>query len=309
MQSSTQERRIDAEQRERASIQDQISSTTIDFIAPLVARASRKPVPRDGDYEHDGLIFCGKCHSPRQKRIVWNDGNVDIDQLVTIMCKCDIENERIEQEREKLDKFRITLETMRRTIGADATYFGGTFADDEAPNSPISRTCRRYVKRWPEMKKDNMGILLYGSKGTGKSFYASCIANALAERMISTGIVTTSRLMGALQSKWDHEDVMTALCRFQLLVLDDLGAERDTSYGSEQIYNVIDARYRSKRPTIVTTNFDLADMKQETDLWRSRIYDRIAEMCPIAIRMDGESRRSGIADERRRRARELLRGE
>lgn len=297
------------EQREQENTQDQTSLTMTDLMSQIVARASRRPAPRDGDYEKDGLIHCGKCHAPRQKRIVWTDDDgKECAQVVSIMCQCDIEAERSEKERDREDKFRASLASMRKHIGADDTFFGSRFEDDTDQTSPISRTCRRYVDHWPEMERDNMGILLYGSKGTGKSFYASCIANALAEQKITTGFVTTSRLMGALQGQWDQETVMRALCRFRLLVLDDLGAERDTSYGSEQIYNVIDARYRAKRPTIVTTNFDLSDMKREQDLWRSRIYDRITEMCPIAIRMDGDSRRSGIADERKRKARELLRG-
>jgi len=108
-------------------------------------------------------------------------------------------------------------------------------------------------------------------------------------------------------SAWDKSEALDAISRVPMLVLDDLGAERDTSYSAELMYTVINTRYNAQKPTIVTTNLDLAEMQSEEDMWRARIYDRVIEMCPITIRMQGESRRAGIADERKRKARELLR--
>ena len=47
----------------------------------------------------------------------------------------------------------------------------------------------------------------------------------------------------------------------------------------EQVFNVIDSRYRSKLPLIVTTNMTLEELKNPQDLTRSRIYDRIGTVC------------------------------
>ena len=53
-------------------------------------------------------------------------------------------------------------------------------------------------------------------------------------------------------------EYISRLCRYPLLILDDFGMERGTEYGLEQVFNVIDSRYRSRKPLIVTTNLTLA---------------------------------------------------
>ena len=62
-------------------------------------------------------------------------------------------------------------------------------------------------------------------------------------------------------------------------IIDDLGVERSTEYAMEQMFFVIDSRYRSRRPMIITTNLKLAELKNPPDLAHARIYDRILERC------------------------------
>ena len=64
-----------------------------------------------------------------------------------------------------------------------------------------------------------------------------------------------------------------------LLIIDDFGMERGTEYGLEQVYNVIDSRYRSGKPLIVTTNLILDELQHPQDTPHARIYDRLLEMC------------------------------
>jgi len=82
--------------------------------------------------------------------------------------------------------------------------------------------------------------------------------------------------------------------------------ERDTSYSTEQVYNVIDTRSRSGMPLIITTNLSMDDLKNPPSLGHARIYDRVLEMCPIRLKLVGESRRTTIANERRDKAKKLL---
>ncbi len=264
---------------------------------------------KDGDYIRDGILYCGECHEAKQAWIDWlpdADGNQQ-KKLVPVMCRCAIEEEQREKRRLAEERYTEAQRHFDLAIqGPMRTLYTASFADDTAPDTPIARTCRSYVDDWDEMKRGNYGILFFGSKGTGKSFYASCIINALRDQKVIACMTSTANLMSVL-SAWDKSETMDAISRVPILVLDDLGAERDTSYSAELLYNVINTRYASQKPTIVTTNIDLADMQSEEDLWRARIYDRVIEMCPITIRMQGESRRAGIADERKRKARELLR--
>ena len=269
--------------------------------------ASIPPVHAAEDFEKDGILHCGKCGEPKQAWIDWfpdENGNRE-KRLVRIMCRCDMEQEALEKDRIAQTDFDDAMRKVRLALHTQRDDVRWRFDQDSEPGNPIARTCRKYVQEWDAMKKDNMGILFYGSKGSGKTFYASCIYNALKEKRVLVGFTSAPNLMNIL-SQWDKTEIFEALKRAHLLVIDDLGAERGSDYSSEQIYAVIDARYKTGKPTIVTTNIDFEDMKRDENMMRSRIYDRVIEMCPIAIPMTGQSRRGAIADARKLKARELL---
>ena len=69
------------------------------------------------------------------------------------------------------------------------------------------------------------------------------------------------------------------MCIRDRLIIDDLGAERSTDYALEKVYNIVDSRYRAKKPLILTTNLSMDEMKDTADLRYGRIYDRIFELC------------------------------
>lgn len=277
--------------------------------ALLESLANRPSMKRTGDFEKDGILHCGQCGEPRQAWVDWipdKDGNVE-KRLVYVQCQCDALREAEEKERRKQENFDASMRIMGEVLQTERGSVQWDFSHDDSPTSPASRTCRRYIEDWEDMKRQNLGILIYGSKGNGKSFYASCVYNELVKKRVLCGFTSTANLMNIL-SKWDKTEIIEAIKRAQLLVLDDLGAERETSYSAELMYYVIDERYKTGLPTIVTTNYALSNMEQEEDLTRARIYDRIIEMCPITLKMEGPSRRSGIADERKRLAREIMFG-
>lgn len=269
--------------------------------------ADIKPEHKAEDFARDGILYCGACGKPKQAWIDWfpdKDGNPQ-KNLVRIMCECDISREAEEKARKEQEDFDDRMRSIRLALHTMRDDVRWRFEMDTDPGNPIAKTCRKYVDEWDEMKKENIGIIFYGTKGSGKTFYASCIYNALKERRVLVGFVSAPMLMSIL-GKWDKTEILDAITRCQMLVIDDLGAERDSSYSAELMYSAIDTRYKAGKPTIITTNFDIEDMKSEEDLWRSRIYDRVMEMCPIPLKMQGDSRRLTIADERKRIAKELL---
>ena len=90
-----------------------------------------------------------------------------------------------------------------------------------------------------------------------------------------------------------------------LLILDDLGVERNTSYGKECVFDVVNRRLLSGKSMIITTNITLSAMQKATDLDDRRIYDRILEVC-VPILFNGENFRKGNAAENLKKAAELL---
>lgn len=123
--------------------------------------------------------------------------------------------------------------------------------------------------------------------------------------MINLSTVLNS--MGGFQSE-EKNAYISDLMRYPLLILDDFGMERQTEYALEQVFNVIDARYRSGKPLIITTNLSLTELNTPKSLEHKRIYDRIKEMCqPVNFGSNG--RRTERAQAKMRVAAELLRGD
>lgn len=92
---------------------------------------------------------------------------------------------------------------------------------------------------------------------------------------------------------------------YELLIIDDLGVERNSEYALENIFSVIDWRYRSGKPLIITTNLPLAQLKQEIKIEKKRIYDRILERC-IPVKIDGVSRRETMVNDNMQTMKNIL---
>ena len=148
--------------------------------------------------------------------------------------------------------------------------------------------------------------LLWGGVGTGKSYFAGCIANALMEQEVAVRMTNFALILNDLTASHEgRNEYIARLCRAPLLILDDFGMERGTEYGLEQVYNVIDSRYRSRKPLIVTTNISLQDLQHPQDTAHARIYDRLLEMC-APIRFSGENFRKATAQDKLERLKNLM---
>ena len=188
---------------------------------------------------------------------------------------------------------------------SDTEMCNWTFANDNGRN-PQMKHAHRYVDKWAEVRTKNIGLLLWGGVGTGKSFFAGCIANALMEQEVSVRMTNFASILNDLSNSFSgRNDMVDRLCSYPLLIIDDFGIERGTEYALEQVYNIIDARYRSKKPLIVTTNLTLTDLKNPQDVAHARIYDRLRSMCsPICFA--GENLRQQAAAQKTANMRALM---
>ena len=200
---------------------------------------------------------------------------------------------------------RQTVADLKRRGFTDYAMQEWTFANDNGKCQQMKHA-HFYVEHWEIMRTENIGYLLWGGVGTGKSYFAGCIANALMEQEIAVRMTNFALILNDLTASFeDRNEYITHLCRAPLLILDDFGMERGTEYGLEQVYSVIDSRYRSRKPLIVTTNIPLQDLQHPQDTAHARIYDRLLEMC-APIRFSSENFRRAPAQDKLARLKNLM---
>lgn len=252
----------------------------------------------------DGLIHCKRCGEPRQVVLPAMLGRPFL--LPSCLCSC---QQKAERECQEKDEQRQRMERIRRRrvrgLQAQCLY-DYTFANDNGSN-PMMGKARAYVEHWQQVLSDNAGLLLFGDVGTGKSFFAGCIANALLDMDVPVLMTNFPNLLNRLTGVFGEERcaVISELDDYDLLILDDLGVERNTAFAMEQMFQIVDGRYRCHKPLIVTTNLTLQEMKNPIDLAHEQIYDRILERC-APILFDGRSFRAEIADAMRSTAKALV---
>lgn len=261
---------------------------------------------KNNDFQDEnGIWHCGKCGKPKQKRI-------DAELFhKTVWCLCDCEAKKLadEKRRQEYEEEMRRVQRLKDASMMDDKYRKASFSSYmvREENKKAFQTARAYVRDFQTMIKDghpktgekNIGLVFYGKVGTGKSYTAACIANALMEMKVSVIMTSFVKILQDIQSREDEANYISVLNGCKLLIIDDLGAERNTDYALEKVYNVIDSRARADKPMILTTNLSFDEMMRNPDIRYRRIYDRIFETC-IPVEMPGNSFRIMRAAQRQK---------
>ncbi|AZV59032.1 ATP-binding protein [Clostridium sp. AWRP] len=213
--------------------------------------------------------------------------------VVPRMCKCKRkeleESKKISEAKEK----QIRLERMFNNSLMTKEFKSFTFQnwDRALGNERMYELGVKYVKSFKEkVLKENLGLLIYGNPGNGKTFLSGCIANALIKNFIPVVCVSAIGLIERIKSSFGKygdegvQSILNCLENADLVIIDDMGVENNTDWSRATMYQILDSRYRNKKPLIVTSNLSMNQLKKrydkDCDLGKGRTADRlIHEMC------------------------------
>lgn len=269
----------------------------MDFNKTIDQLSASVPEPVEETYVgEDGLLRCSKCDGKRETLITVPF--IEGERKVRCICDCQKEALEAEEEARRNQEKLQRIERLRRTGFQDGQLVNWTFYNDDGSHPEVMKAARNYVENFKTFKENGKGLLLYGNVGTGKTYVAAAIANALVDKGVPALVTNFARISNKLQESFEGKQAyLDDLNKFDLLVIDDLATERKTEYMQEIIFNVVDARYRSGLPMIITTNLALETLKNPPSVSDNRIFDRILEKC-FPIEVKGKShRRKNVKDE------------
>ena len=257
--------------------------------AELLARMAENVTPdiQEGDYEKNGLLYCGKCNTPKQTIIELGETQIK----PYCMCECAIAQKEQEDKRDRITAIKQQIARNRAVGFSEAELQNFTFAADDKANPKVSEIAQKYVQNFKKFRQEGKGLMLYGGTGTGKTFIAACITNTLLDRGYKCLMTNFPRVINTISGMYEgKQQYIDDLNNYQLLVIDDLAIERQTEYTAEIVQNVIDSRYLSGKPLIVTTNLTYKEFLNPVDIRKQRLYSRLKQMC-LPIEVKGEDRR------------------
>ncbi len=257
------------------------SKFTKDMLQPDLnfQRSVQCPVCQDR-----GIIFDGDvarpCHCMQQKRL---ENRFRHARMAKNLLNCRIENFHINYY-ESNDGSNIHKERATKALNAVIDL----------------------IKAAEENRNYGLGLLLTGAVGSGKTFLAAAIANALIENNKEVLFLVVPDLLDELRSTYNRSadtselDLLDTAREVAFLVLDDLGAHNYTEWTRNRIYSIINYRLNEHLPTIITSNLSLEEMEEYLG---DRTTSRILQMCRVFRLSCEEDIRSQLYQERENRLR------
>lgn len=262
-------------------------------------------------------VPCEYCGKPRYTKGFFLLGDIKWNFCGPERCDCPeavaaYEKEKAEKEaREKAERERAEAEKLRERVrriigesGMSSRFLRRTFETFQITkeNEVAQRTCKAYADTFREKMPDanpdpgRNGLFITGPKGTGKTHLVAAIANQLMQAGTPVICMTMIDLLDRIKQTYatarqygddsTEGDVLNAYKDVPLLIIDDIGKEPATEWAVSKIYAIINARYEAYLPTIITTNYNDAELVRRLtpkdtgdSMTADATVDRLREMC------------------------------
>lgn len=159
------------------------------------------------------------------------------------------------------------------------------------------KICKNYILEFKKFQDNGKGLYFYSrEKGSGKTMLALALGNALIN-MYNTSVkfVTTPELFAEIKKTYDkssefkESELLDSLKQVPVLILDDIGTEKQSGWVNDILYQILNTRMTAKLVTIFTSNVHISQLAHD-----DRIKSRIEKMS-FPVQMPEESIRKQIA--------------
>lgn len=241
--------------------------------------------------------ICPHCEQLVPKKIL---NILGIEKVIQPRCKCEAENDDKERQAPVDLKAKRDIES-RFSISSLGERFSDSTFDSFKPMEGTEKAyerCRDYAVTYNQQEE---GLLIWGEYGNGKSHLVASIAHEIKSKGYTVVFQTLPELLERIRQTFNdrsnretEKQIMDALLNCELLVLDDVGAEKVSDWVQDVLFRIVDGRYRKKKPILYTSNLKPSELKDRVG---GRIYDRMIETS-IMVQNTATSYRMKIAEER-----------
>jgi DNA replication protein DnaC len=208
---------------------------------------------------------------------------------------CAAAKREIDELNQKRFDFRmLQLEVARIPQRFAKKTFTDFHAEDSAQQTALD-ACVAYVNDFSKHRRDGRCMLLLGLVGTGKTHLSVAVIKQLIdEQMVRAIYRTASGILGDIKATFNDRqgpneaDILHEVVAADLLVLDEVGATKQSEFELATLFTIINGRYEQNRPTIIVSNLSPSELNDAIGM---RCVDRIRENGCIGIPFEWESHR------------------
>lgn len=216
---------------------------------------------------------CSKC---QDRGKIYTDDNI-------LPCECQIDSTLL------LRKKQAGLTLKIQNASFKTTTFQKYQPEDRKNAITVYQKIQVYLQKLViTLKKGQAfseGIFLHGETGSGKTHLLGCIANYLIENNVDVAYIVYADLLDKIRETYNEgnteteSSILRRINSVSVLLVDDLGMEKNSEFAQKYLGQIIDHRYRNMLPTIITSNFTLPELKERSknDMYGERVIWRCVE--------------------------------
>ena len=184
----------------------------------------------------------------------------------------------------KLQEFKKIKESINATKELETSSLK-TIDTRDKNRYILIKWVTNFIKEY-DYGKNMKGLYLHGNFGCGKTYILSACFNEMQKRGFKTRIVYLPDLLRTIKGDFEAmNNIMDELCRVDLLLIDDIGAEKVTDWGRDEILGtILQSRMNEHKTTFFTSNFTIKELEEHLSnkgidkVKANRIIERIKQL-------------------------------